>query len=483
MADDAFSRLPKKPFVTPPAKAPPMDILTISDELRTHHTLMIAPTGSGKTQFMLDDIYHLLERDDPPGMIIIDSQGQMMPLLSRLAVFNGRLKDRLIIIDPEHDDPAFNLFSLPKRGKVYDRLTSETVITGAIQTTRLFFAALDQTLTGLQASIFDWISHLIFTIPNATIDDLLYLLMEKVKTPQQSKYAAEIAALGYHGGLFFNQFFGGSINKSRDSVSQRLLGMMRVDAFRRMFGAKENKIDIFEEMNKKNIIIFNTSVKLLGEDFSRIFGTFAIAITMRAMFERESISGKEPLALLFIDEAAEYWDQEIVKILTQMRKYRCGTFMAFQNLGQLGALSGLTLANTGIKMATNIAVQDANPLAAQMRMKPQDLLNVRKIPGGFEFACYTEERTSGTTFVIPYGTVNFAPKMTDSEYKEMRARNKLRVESAVVSTNEAPSVDASLVIAIPPSEDDVLPIVAPAAPAEKPKKQKKTPNWEKGKSH
>ena len=58
-------------------------------------------TGAGKTQYIQNDIYSLLQRDDPPGMVIIDSQGQMLSKLEQLAIFDERLKDRLIIIDPD----------------------------------------------------------------------------------------------------------------------------------------------------------------------------------------------------------------------------------------------------------------------------------------------------------------------------------------------------------------------------------------------
>jgi hypothetical protein len=59
--------------------------------------LVVAGTGSGKTQFIQSDIYTQLQKTERPGIVVIDSQGQMLPKLERLELW----RDDLIIIDPE----------------------------------------------------------------------------------------------------------------------------------------------------------------------------------------------------------------------------------------------------------------------------------------------------------------------------------------------------------------------------------------------
>src|ERR1700683_1652950 len=88
--------------------------LAIPLEDRGEHTAIIAGSGWGKTQLLQTIIANDLdESQSPPGMVIIDSTGAMVQRVQRLAVFNNKLKDRILIIDPELDPvPALNPFDL-----------------------------------------------------------------------------------------------------------------------------------------------------------------------------------------------------------------------------------------------------------------------------------------------------------------------------------------------------------------------------------
>src|SRR5690242_14008026 len=55
-------------------------------EVRNEHLLCIARTGSGKTQLIQRDILDNLTRPEGPGMVVIDSQNQMIPKLEKLQV-------------------------------------------------------------------------------------------------------------------------------------------------------------------------------------------------------------------------------------------------------------------------------------------------------------------------------------------------------------------------------------------------------------
>jgi hypothetical protein len=83
--------------------APP---LVFSETLRASHGVIIAGTDGGKSQTLENLILADLDQDDPPGMVVIDSKAGPKDLLQRIArldVFHpdhGRLRDRLVIIDP-----------------------------------------------------------------------------------------------------------------------------------------------------------------------------------------------------------------------------------------------------------------------------------------------------------------------------------------------------------------------------------------------
>ena len=65
-------------------------------EDRLEHTAIIAGSGWGKTQLLQHIIASDLSSEYPPAMVILDSTGAMVERIQRLAVFNDRLKDRLL---------------------------------------------------------------------------------------------------------------------------------------------------------------------------------------------------------------------------------------------------------------------------------------------------------------------------------------------------------------------------------------------------
>lgn len=63
---------------------------------------IMARTGHGKSQLLQYMIGQLLSQPDPPALIVIDSQGEMLQRIGRLRVFapGGILADRLVWVDP-----------------------------------------------------------------------------------------------------------------------------------------------------------------------------------------------------------------------------------------------------------------------------------------------------------------------------------------------------------------------------------------------
>src|SRR3984957_7418916 len=88
----------------------------MTDQQRYEHMHVVGGSGHGKTQLLQRLILEDLQRERPPALIIIDSQGEMLRKLQQLELFapGGPLSRRLIIIDPEDVEhpPALNMFDL-----------------------------------------------------------------------------------------------------------------------------------------------------------------------------------------------------------------------------------------------------------------------------------------------------------------------------------------------------------------------------------
>jgi Type IV secretion-system coupling protein DNA-binding domain len=405
---------------------------TFTDRQRYEHMHVIGGSGHGKTQLLQHLIFHDLSRDEPPALIVIDSQGDMLRKIERLDLFAREpLADRLVIIDPEDVEhpPALNMFDMSNaRLAGYSRAHREQIEAGVIELYNYVFGALAAELTQKQGTAFAFVSRLMLTVPGATIHTLRELMEDDAPSIDRSPFADHIARLDPTAQAFFqNQFFTRAFAPTKQQIARRLYGVLQVPAFDRMFSAPTNKLDMFEAIQNGRIVLINTSKAQLKNDASALFGRYMIALAMRAVFERVAVTKHDP-AFLIVDEAAEYFDENLETLLSQARKYNMGVLFAHQHLDQLSpALRSSVAANTSIKLAGGISDRDARTLAADMRTLAEFISSTRKRDHSTEFACYVRNMTeSAVKLSIPFGTLEAAPRMSRDALADLLARNRER---------------------------------------------------------
>jgi hypothetical protein len=396
-------------------------------DAREEHTLMIAATGSGKTQWIQQDILSLLSQPRPPGIVVLDSQNQMIPKLERLRI----ARDRIVIVDPfdEIGPPALNMFIAPKRS--YDENLKEAIENETLNQFAWIFSALDQELSGRMTTLFTFVVRILLSMaPHANMHTLLeFMRIEKAAQLKASPFWPLIEGSDEESRFFFDQrFCTPDYNKTKAGVTDRLLGVMRVPAFSRMFNAPANRLDLYQALAERKLIVLNTQKRKLGPDASAVLGRYAIAMYIRAAFEREADRAPPP-ALLYIDEASEYFGKRDSSdtLFTQLRKYNCGTFVAFQDMSQLQQQTGTLIANTAVKFAARISPSDAGILAPAMRTTREELLNVKKGDGYFEMAVHVKDTPRTLRLRFPYGAVEYAPQLSHEEHQALRAENAVRL--------------------------------------------------------
>jgi hypothetical protein len=403
-----------------------------TDRQRFEHTHVIGGSGHGKTQLLQHLIYRDLTREEPPALIVIDSQGDILRKIQRLELFTHEpLADRLVIIDPEDVEhpPALNMFDMTNaRLAGYSRAHREQIEAGVIELYNYVFGALAAELTQKQGTAFAFVSRLMLSIPGATIHTLRELMEDEAPSLDRSRFAGQIAKLDPTALAFFeNQFFSRTFQQTRQQIARRLYGVLQVPAFDRMFSAPTNKLDMFEAIQHGKIVLINTSKALLKNDASALFGRYMIALAMRAIFERVAVRRHDP-AFLIVDEAAEYFDDNLETLLSQARKYNMGVLFAHQHLEQLSpALRSSVAANTSIKIAGGISDRDARTLAPDMRTSTEFISSTRKREHSTEFACYVRNMTENAVKLsIPFGTLEAAPRMSGQALGDLLARNRER---------------------------------------------------------
>ena len=133
-------------------------------------------------------------------------------------------------------------------------------------------------------------------------------------------------------------------------------------------------------------------------------------------------------AFLIVDEAAEYFDDNLETLLSQARKFNLGVLFAHQHLDQLTpSLRAAVAANTSIKLAGGVSDKDARALAADMRSTSDFITSMQKHQRSTEFACYVRNCTSNALRLeIPFGALEKAPQLSTAQHAALIAENRRR---------------------------------------------------------
>lgn len=401
-----------------------------TDEHRFEHMHLIGGTGHGKSQTLQHIIHHDLMRPDPPSLVVIDSQGDMLWKLQNLKYFVEN--DRLIVIDPQYN-PALNIFDMkPKRIAGYSPIFKEQIEAGIVELYHYMFGAIASDMTSKQGTAFVFVVRLMLSIDGATLHTLLELMEDQSKTAKESPFYPYTSKLDPTARTFFeNQFFNKqAFGQTKQQLARRLYAILSVPAFNRSFAATKNKLDMFDALQSGKVVLVNTSKALLKTDASALFGRYMIALTMAAAFERAATADRHP-AFLIIDEAADYFDESLESLLTQARKYKLGVLFAHQHMSQLTPdLKSSVAANTTIKFAGGVSDQDAHTLDADMRTTHDFITSVQKRGKSTEFAAYIRNETRIAVKVeVPFGTLEAAPIMMKEEHAALIQRNNDRYSS------------------------------------------------------
>ncbi len=406
--------------------------LKLTHEDRFSHTHIVGGSGAGKTQLLQHLILHDLQSENPPALVIVDSQGDLIDKISHLALFDpdtGSLADRLLLITPKDvaHPPALNIFDVnrDRLGK-YDEATKEQVTAGVIQTFDYLFAGLlGADLTAKQGVFFRFVARLMLSLPetigrNATILDFINLMDDA------EPYRKAIERLPPIQRNFFERDFAGkTFAQTKEQIRYRLNAILENPTLARLFTSPSTKIDLFSALNCNSIILVDTAKDFL-KGASAHFGRIFISLVLQAILERAAIpEHRRKPAFLIVDEAAAYFDSNIDDLLTEARKYKLGCVFAHQFLDQCtSSLRSSLAANTAIKMAGGVSTSDARALASDMRTTPDFILSQPRL----HFAGYMRGATPHAVSIpVPAGALEEEPRLSRGAYERMRERNKGRV--------------------------------------------------------
>lgn len=397
----------------------------IPEARRFEHMHIVAGSGHGKTQtlqyFIGMDLPHVARGDR--SVIVIDSQGDMIR-----TILGAKLlpPERIVLIDPEDIDwpVALNLFSAgQERLSRYTALDRERLTNSIIELYDYVLGSLLASgMTAKQNVVFRYVTRLMFHIPDATI----HTLRDLMEPGGAKAYQSHIDQLDETARRFFaTEFDSREFAGTRQQVLRRLYGVLENRTFERMFSHPASRFDMFSEMQEGKLILINTAKSLLKEQGTEVFGRFFIALIAQAAQERATLPERDRLpCFVYVDEAQDYFDENIGIILSQARKYKVGMVLAHQYLGQLaGGLEAAFDANTAIKLAGGVSARDARSLAGQMGA---DADLIARQPKG-SFATYIRGLTErAVPMSFPFFTLENLPRTTAEECDAIRAWSRAR---------------------------------------------------------
>ena len=406
--------------------------LRFTHEDRFSHMHVLGGSGAGKTPLIQNLILHDLQTDDPPSLVIVDSQGDLINKLSRLDVFNpdgGALHDRLLIISPKDikAPPAINIFDVNRdRLDQYDEATKEQVVAGVIQTFDYVFSGLiGADLTAKQGVFFRFVARLMLSLPEtlgrtATILDMIALMDDP------APYRSAIEALPPIQRNFFERDFASkTFAQTKEQIRYRLNAILENPTLARLFTSPRTKIDLFERLNEGSIILVDTAKDFL-KGASAHFGRIMISQVLQAVLERSVIPEWERKpTFLVVDEAASYFDSNIDDFLTEARKYKCGCVFGHQFLDQAtSSLRASLAANTSIKFAGGVSNSDARAMASDMRTTADFILSQPRLT----FAAHIRNVTPNAVSIpVPVGLLEHEPRMDEAAHRRLRELNGEKV--------------------------------------------------------
>lgn len=324
---------------------------SLPDRKRTEHMMIVAGSGSGKTQLLQTLL--LKDLDEDATIIVIDSQSSLINNLLNVVPV-----DRLVHITPtDRGYPlALNLFEKGQDSSLYEYI----------------FQAFGGELTPQMATVFRYVARLVASIPQGNINTMRIILEKNGLTLYQS-YIPTLPPIVR---AFFETQYetDRSVLESRQAVLRRLYAALENETFAAMFSAPQTKLDIAQAMNDKKVILIDTAKGTLTGDTFKIFGRFFLAQIAKAMFNR---TNPYPYRVyLYIDEFQEYAGEEgfVTELFTQARKWNVGIIVAFQYLAQMPEqVLKAVMSNTALKFVGKVSAADEKAMAAELRVKAVDV--------------------------------------------------------------------------------------------------------------
>jgi len=338
------------------------------------HTLVVGPTGSGKTSKILkpmaEQVLEAMDRGVRCGLTIVEPDDGF---INDVRDWARELDIPYIYINPL--DPNTDKFNPLEGDKEIAAEATKTVLTRMFGKQDPFFSMVQQ-VTARNAVLLlkEWAE-----LRGGTID-----LVDLVRTLRDMKYLQRIVeeVQAQVGESDLVQFFRLEVlGKGKDKFYEHVLGLraqledLTGNIFlRRVFTGKSD-IQFDQFMENGGVCLVSTAMGHLGK-LGDAFGQFFLMHYQGAVFRRPGTEWTRIPQYLIVDEAPRYINESFEQILAIGRKFRVATVLAIQSLGQLEdverGFAETVLTNTRNKIVFGgLSEADAKRFEREFGMEPR----------------------------------------------------------------------------------------------------------------
>jgi hypothetical protein len=319
------------------------------------HIHVLGPTGVGKSTLIARLV--LADFQAGRGTVVIDPKGDLIEdLLARIPA--GR-ENEVDLLDPlDAAPPGLNVLDSPDRDLGVDQLVG--IFRRVFE--RYWGPRTDDILRAALLT-------LTMAAPGSTLADVPRLLTDR---RWQASLAAQIKdpVLGP-----FWEWYGELSDPLRAQASGPLLNKLRAFLLRRpvraIVGQSKTTLDIPRAINEGRLLLAKLPKGTLGEDTSRLLGSFLFARVWQAALARAELPPEQrPDASCCVDEVHNYLNlpTPFEDVLAEARSYRLSLCLAHQHLAQLPRdLREAIGANARTKVYFQVSRDDAQVLEREVR--------------------------------------------------------------------------------------------------------------------
>lgn len=403
-------------------------VLAVEDA--RYHLHLLGPTGVGKSTLIARLV--LADLDAGRGAVVIDPKGDLVEeILTRIP--DGR-EEQVDVFDPlDPEPPGLNVLEGADHDLVVDQLVG--IFRRVYE--RFWGPRTDDILRAGLLTLLE-------TGTGATLADVPRLLTDAHWRERLLDELDDPVGLEP-----FWEWYDGLGEAMRAQTTGPVLNKLRAFLLRRpvraIVGQQRSTIDVARCLDQGRLLLVRVPKGTLGEDTSRLLGSFVVARVWQAALARaaEPESSRRDCAL-YVDEVHNYLNlpTPLEEMLAEARGYRLSLCLAHQHLGQLPKeMREALAANARTKLYFQLSPHDAQALGREVEpeLAAHDLAHLPRYTAAVRL-CHGGE--TGPAFTLTTEPLAVAdPQRANDVRSDSRERNgteRAKVEAELVDRQTKP---------------------------------------------